>query len=1138
MATHGHEDTSARGVLVLFVLAMAVPWPAHGATGSPPARRAAKLEAGHEQAKQSQQSKREAWALQDGTPFLDALERCQDDGTQQVDLHAQRLLGTLEPGVSLRAFIASVPDPNQTSFGAAFDATLASIRAAFSALGYASGGYFLPWHDADSTAEGGKSTPDDEGRAGSGAADGANEGRSRRTSPSSRCMPGILVFRKSMPPGRAAEPAVVTTASSSGDRGDVAFVLLVGETPTSGVLPNALDQALTFARRLDAIHPIAILGPTFSGSAPSLRLLLDRWTARVTTPAMQGTSAPLAEGTHPDGAAGAGQAVEGGDAPRFEIVSGTATSPGVARELTSARRHFSATVVPDNVQTCAMYRFLEQRLGIPMSDVAVMIEANTTFGAFFRDFTCNGLDGKPLRPRVMVPFPLHVSDLRSAEERRRRASQADGSQDVPASGIVPGDPLLDVRVDQRARRMDSLPALTPNITAAETQLDLVERLVTLCRENIQALGILASDVRDVTVLGEEAKRRCPRVQLFTLGPDRILYHSRYRDLDGLLVASTYPLHAGTASWTYPFRGREVVDSFPSENAQGVFNAALLLAGDAGALLDYGPPLVVPGAETRPAVWIAATGGDGFWPVQAAGYGDADHAFVHPAPSREPAAAQRASEGWHHRFSLPEGFVFLMVVLLVFAALNLVAFIRQSNPLAPPSRRRSVWSWLDAYRPVEAPFLRARVAVVACAFLVLALMNGGAAILFAIPGYLGGDIAMRAGAVAASYSVGLLLAGMACVLGLSSPWTVRQGVAVLRGRFLIAFAGGGLVLGSVVLGVLPSVSRALASYEPDLTLFFKRTTNVTSGFSATAGALLYALTLFAAASTELGRIRLLDFERRFRATCFSLTTAVHPHGALGRAARTGARGVFAVATAALLGALVTGRDYHHPFEGRWLGYLFCLAGPYVVAAMILFQLFRLARTWLVIRRAFQEYMENHNLPPFRKLLRPFFLRLVGGPLDPTLIKIVSDHCTQVASLPANEPHREAVRLALLASYGRAHLHNFLTFVTAAGFMLILLSTSYPFKLLHSADTLTWLVVLAIVLTALLVLLDMNRNEVLSRIAGTAPGRISLDRGFFRTVLVHIGLPLLGLAATRFTTVGVLFGGFIKPLMQLFGGIGAD
>jgi len=100
------------------------------------------------------------------------------------------------------------------------------------------------------------------------------------------------------------------------------------------------------------------------------------------------------------------------------------------------------------------------------------------------------------------------------------------------------------------------------------------------------------------------------------------------------------------------------------------------------------------------------------------------------------------------------------------------------------------------------------------------------------------------------------------------------------------------------------------------------------------------------------------------------------------------------------------------------------------------------------------------------------------------------------------------------------------------VLILLSTAYPFKLLHSTDVLTWVTMCAILATALFVLIEMNRDEVLSQIGGTAPGQVSLDRTFNRTVLIHVGLPLLGLAATRFTTVGLLVGDFVKPLLQLF------
>jgi hypothetical protein len=1055
------------------------------------------------------------------SPFLDALEHCQDERSQELDLHAQRLLGALDLGAASRVLVAMVPDPNQTSFGAAFDASLSSIRSAFSSMGYASGGHFLPWRPVDEGARGGK-------KGGDGPGEDAASSDSKL--PSGRCVPGIMVFVR--PDPSAASDATsdlrgpVRADSSTGGPQpttplrEVAFVLLVGETPASGVFANALGQALTFAQRIGGDR-IPILGPVFSGSAASLHNGLDRWRAALQRPV---------------GGLGPSAAPPEAGRPRFEIVSGSATSPSVIRELAGPDIDFSATVVPDDVQTCAMYRFVKRRLAIPMSNVALMIEANTTFGAFFRDFACGSENGVKMRPRTIVPFPLHIADLRAAEERRRTAGRTDGSN----AGSWAADPLLDLQVDEGRRHMDSLPALRPDLTAVEVQLILAEQLATLCREDIRALGILASDVRDVTVLGEEARRRCPRLLLFALGPDRILHHSRYRDLDGLLVASSYPLHAAASSWMYPFRGRELVSAFPSENAQGVFNASLILMGGTHSLLDYGPPPQLEPAQpkTRPAVWISAVGRDGFWPVRAAVYGKGDHGFVREVDVL-PDAAQRAQRLWARRFRPPEGFVFLLVMLVLFTAVNLVGFVMQSHPTAPPSRRCSVWSWLDPYRSVGEPFARSRGVGVACAFGALALMNAGAALLLVMPGYIGESPGMRYEAIGTTYVVGFLLACAAAALCCSPVWSKVDGQVLAHRRFWILFLGGGLVTGFGLTCLLPEIGRALSAYEPDLTLFFKRTTNITSGFSPAPGALLYAMALFAAALTELVRIRLLDFSERFRRSCIpSASPATFAAARLDCVVRTGVRGPLFVLALALLGVLITLPDYHHPLEGRWLGYLFCLAGPYIIAAMIVFQLLRFLRTWMVMRRTFREYLENHNLPAFRKLVRPFFLRTLRPPLDPARAETLIDQCAPIGELGQDDPRREAVGLLLLASYGRAHLHNFLTFVTTAGFLLIVMSTSYPFKLLHSADILTWLVVLTIVAVALFVLVEMNRDEILSRIAGTTPGRVSMDRAFFRTILIHVGLPLLGIAATRFSTVGVVFERFVKPLLQLFGGIGTD
>jgi hypothetical protein len=419
------------------------------------------------------------------------------------------------------------------------------------------------------------------------------------------------------------------------------------------------------------------------------------------------------------------------------------------------------------------------------------------------------------------------------------------------------------------------------------------------------------------------------------------------------------------------------------------------------------------------------------------------------------------------------------------------------------------------------------------------MNLGALLLYVIPGYLGGEGAMRLGAAFACLTCGALIAAVLAIIAFHPVWIEQGPNTQLRRRFIVALVAGTGLFGVILFGLLPRIATLLRQLEPNLSLFFERTTNVTSGLSPASGAVLYGLCLYGAAIAELNRLRLLSFAETFELQCFPLEPDAWLARKLNAALRTGLRGWLFVVVLALAGMMAVCGDYHPPFEGAWMGDLFSRAGPSLVAAMIAFQLVRFARTWTVMHRSFQKQLEQPGMPRFRKKLRPFFLRLLQRPLDPTLGPIIIKHVRDgLASSGADPCGQEAVRLLVLASYGRAHLHNFLTFVTGAGFALILLSTTYPFKLLHSTDVLTWAVVAAIVVVALFVLIAMNRDEVLSRIGGTTPGKVSLDRSFSRTVLIHVGLPLLGLAATRFSTVGLLFGDFVQPLMQLFGGLAGD
>src|SRR5262249_37766408 len=137
--------------------------------------------------------------------------------------------------------------------------------------------------------------------------------------------PGVLLFRLAR-----ADSALEST---------LAVAYLVGETPTSGIHQEALDSALAERASLggrtsacplpsDARHGgpastdrLRLVGPSFSGSIPSLRHALHRWLA--------------------------------GDRTRsVTIVTGSANAPGNRNDLeagSNGRISFSSTMLPIDV---------------------------------------------------------------------------------------------------------------------------------------------------------------------------------------------------------------------------------------------------------------------------------------------------------------------------------------------------------------------------------------------------------------------------------------------------------------------------------------------------------------------------------------------------------------------------------------------------------------------------------------------------------------------------------------------------------------------------------------------------------------------------------------------------------------------
>lgn len=103
-----------------------------------------------------------------------------------------------------------------------------------------------------------------------------------------------------------------------------------------------------------------------------------------------------------------------------------------------------------------------------------------------------------------------------------------------------------------------------------------------------------------------------------------------------------------------------------------------------------------------------------------------------------------------------------------------------------------------------------------------------------------------------------------------------------------------------------------------------------------------------------------------------------------------------------------------------------------------------------------------------------------------------------------------------------LRNALIFFTGGILLLLAAVVTYPFQPQHFLVLVLWALIIGSVGLAVMVFVQMNRNETLSRIAKTEPGKISFDRRFFSQVAIYGALPLLSFFATQFPEVrGVVF-----------------
>jgi hypothetical protein len=500
----------------------------------------------------------------------------------------------------LQFVIALVPDPLHTHFSLFFDRSTEAIQQAAQDSEYSYDSSWLPWrtdqHSWTRLTDAGKDDSDKRAR---------------------ENQPGLLLFRSASKPDSQPDQPY--------DEGLLVF--LVGEEATSGVHKEQFENAVEWIAKLRGrprglTFPMKILGPTFSGSLPSLAGLLDE--------------------------------DEPGDAD-LSVYSGTITNDAMVKWFVTvpvkpqAKPKFRSFQESDDV-VISRFRFYLRKLGISDSHLAIISEDETAFGeirAGDQDPFCGSPDGAS-RPACLY-YPRDISAIRDAYQKQS-IFNAGSSGQTPA----PGHRTLSTDIaDPEGNDHDTV----RRYGAAQTPLSqeaLLQQIISLLKaHDSQYVLLRSSNPMDQLFLSHFLRLAYPQGRIVILGADLLMRReSGAASLAGIMTLTTYPLLPWENHWT-SLKGDASHSHrvFAQDLTEGTYVAArFLLDPDAGLqdrcsahvepgidghpflpancscflVRDYAPPFWSAAERTsnaccrplRPATWLSVLGRDGFWPLAA------------------------------------------------------------------------------------------------------------------------------------------------------------------------------------------------------------------------------------------------------------------------------------------------------------------------------------------------------------------------------------------------------------------------------------------------------------------------------------------------------------------------------------------
>jgi hypothetical protein len=494
-------------------------------------------------------------------------------------------------------FLVIVPDPVHTHLGLAFDRQIDAIGQAAQDNGYLFDRAIMPWDYQDHPES----------------ADFRIRLLERAYQDENEKEPGLMIFRKSKGNGSL-------------------LALVVGETPTGGIHKDQFQNALHIMQCLRSSEQLKglalpILGPTFSGSLPSLKKMLQE---------------------HAIAAVFCG----------FHVFSGTVSSSTSVTNFQTDLPIFASFTESADLQELLFVRFLAHRRYQP-ERVAILAEDETAYGDLGSPrpgsgVHCPAMAGSQLTYDqfrscvVHVYFPREISQLRSAYQREQESASYGASEREPYRSTLKRD-LEGVGSDD-----DSVHTYSRRQLPLSQEGVLLGILTTLHKHAIEFVILRAGDALDEVFLARYLRQADSDLRIVTVENDLLLRREvEDRLLFGTLSISTYSMRPAANE---SIREVELGDVhrdrvFPSPYEIGTYNAMAALmslpqscaspAAEPTAqppcpssksedgrlrfescvrLEDYGWPYRLTGPPPcgvtveAPPVWLTVLGRDGFWPV--------------------------------------------------------------------------------------------------------------------------------------------------------------------------------------------------------------------------------------------------------------------------------------------------------------------------------------------------------------------------------------------------------------------------------------------------------------------------------------------------------------------------------------------